>query len=38
MAEHVLNVMDRPATLEQARPAFVTQIVEVKIDRAIRGF
>jgi hypothetical protein len=38
MAEHVLNVMHRPAALEEARPAFMTQIVEVEIDRTIRGF
>jgi hypothetical protein len=38
MAEHVLDVMDRPPGFQQTRACFVPQIVEVQIDRVIRGF
>ena len=36
MAEHVLHVVDRPTGLDQARAAFVPEVVEVQIDRPIR--
>jgi hypothetical protein len=32
MAEHVLDVVHRPPCLQQARAAFVPQIMEVQID------
>jgi hypothetical protein len=35
MTEHVLQVVDGPASLEEARAAFVTQVVKVQVDRAI---
>ena len=38
MAEHVLHVMHGPTGLEQARPAFVPEVVEVQVDRPIRRF
>ena len=38
MTEHVLHVVDGPTSLEEARAAFVTQVVEVQVDRTIRCF
>ena len=35
MAEHVLHVVDRPTGLDQARAAFVPEVVEVQVDRSI---
>jgi len=36
MAEHVLHVMHGPTGLEQARAAFVPEVVEVQVNRPIR--
>ena len=35
MAEHVLHVMHGPTGLEQARAAFVPEVVEVQVNRPI---
>jgi hypothetical protein len=38
VAEHVLDVMHGPARFEQLGTAFLPEIVEVEIDRPVRGF
>ena len=38
MAEHVLHRVQRPTGLEQARTAFVPEVVKVQVDRPIPRF
>jgi hypothetical protein len=38
MSQHVLHVVHGPTGLEQARAAFVPEVVEVQVNRPIRRF
>jgi hypothetical protein len=38
VTEHVLHMVHGPTGFQQARPSFVTEVVKVQVDRAVRRF